>query len=92
MYTKRYSQDWVFDVAEAFTALARDKGIHPVSLAVAWAAAHPAVTCPIIGARNVDQLQPSLQAADVDMTAELYAEVAALSPTPPPATDRFEEG
>jgi hypothetical protein len=25
------------------------------------------------------------------MTPELYAELAALSPTPPPATDRSEE-
>jgi aryl-alcohol dehydrogenase-like predicted oxidoreductase len=50
------------------------------------------VTAPIIGARNVEQLQPSLAAAELDMTDALYAEVTALSRTPPPATDRFEEG
>ncbi len=90
-YIARYSEDWVYEVAERFTALASERGIHPVSLAVAWAAAHPAVTCPIIGARNLEQLEPSLQAIDVDMTAELRAEIAALSRTPPPATDRLEE-
>ncbi|MDA7948035.1 MAG: aldo/keto reductase, partial [Hyphomicrobiaceae bacterium] len=52
-YEKRYGEDWVFETAEKFTALAKEKGHHPVSLAVAWAGAHPAVTCPIIGARNL---------------------------------------
>ncbi|NQV46064.1 MAG: aldo/keto reductase, partial [Rhodospirillales bacterium] len=51
----------------------------------------PAVTCPIIGARNVKQLKASLDAPDVDMTPELHAEIARLSRTPPPATDRREE-
>ncbi|MCY0096083.1 aldo/keto reductase [Hoeflea ulvae] len=90
-YAKRYSEDWVLDVAEAFTAFAEGLGVHPVSLAVAWAAAHPAVTCPIIGARNVTQLQPSLASVDIEMTAELHADIAALSRTPAPATDRLEE-
>lgn len=90
-YKKRYGEDWVFEVAEAFTAFAAERGVHPVSLAVAWAAAHPGVTCPIIGARNVNQLEPSLSAVEVDMTPELRAEIAALSRTPAPATDRREE-
>jgi aryl-alcohol dehydrogenase-like predicted oxidoreductase len=91
MYAKRYGQDWVYDVAARFTEFAAAKGIHPVSLAVAWVAAHPAVTCPIIGARNMDQLKPSLEASDVAMTPELRAEISALSPEPAPATDRLEE-
>lgn len=90
-YTRRYSEEWVFEVAGKFTEFAKGHGIHPVSLAVAWAAANPAVTCPIIGARDLDQLQPSLDAVDVQMTDELHAAIAALSRTPPPATDRLEE-
>ncbi len=90
-YAKRYREDWVYDVAERFTAFAKARGVHPVSLAVAWAAAHPDVTCPIIGARSLEQLQPSLDSVDIDMTDELRAEISALSRTPPPATDRLEE-
>ena len=90
-YAKRYSEDWVFEVAEAFTGFAYEMGVHPVSLAVAWAAANPAVTCPIIGARNLTQLQPSLDSIRIEMTPELHARIAALSRTPPPATDRLEE-
>ncbi len=90
-YAGRYSEDWVYETAEAFSALAQAKNVHPVSLAIAWVAKHEAVTCPIIGARNLEQLQPSLNAADVVMSDTLYAEISALSRTPPPATDRLEE-
>lgn len=91
MYETRYAAASNFEVAEAFTALARERGHHPASLAIAWVAAHPAVTAPLIGARNLDQLETCLAAADIAIDDELYAAIAALSPTPPPATDRNEE-
>jgi aryl-alcohol dehydrogenase-like predicted oxidoreductase len=91
MYHVRYGDSGYYTLAERFTALAREHGRHPVSLAVAWVAHHPAVTAPLIGARNLEQLEPALAAADLPMTDALYAEVTALSPTPPPATDRNEE-
>jgi aryl-alcohol dehydrogenase-like predicted oxidoreductase len=52
--------------------------------------ANPAVTAPIIGARNLGQLTDSLAAAELDMTPDLRAAISALSITPPPATDRTE--
>lgn len=91
MYTKRYSLERYYQIAEAFTAYAQAQGQHPVTLAVAWVMAHPAVTAPIIGARNLEQLEPALAAADVAMTPAWRAEIAALSDTPPPANDRLEE-
>ncbi|MDF1513381.1 MAG: aldo/keto reductase [Anaerolineae bacterium] len=91
MYQTRYGDTWIYEVAEAFTQFAEDRGYSPVSLAVAWVGGHPAVTAPIIGARNIKQLEGSLGSLDIDMTPELYAEIAALSPEPPPATDRNEE-
>ena len=91
MYTKRYGENIYFEVAEKFTAYAEEKGVHPVTLAVAWVGSHEAVTAPIIGARNVEQLEPSLAAAGFTMTPEMRAEVSALSPEPPPAHDRSEE-
>ena len=78
-------------MADRFVAFAQERGFDPVSLAVAWVAGHTAVTSPIIGARNVEQLEGSLKSIEIDMTAELRAEIAALSPEPPPATDRNEE-
>lgn len=91
MYQTRYHEGWMTQVAEDFTAFAQTRGYHPVSLAVAWVGGHPAVTAPIIGARNLAQLEDSLGALKVAMTPELRAEISALSPEPPPATDRNEE-
>jgi aryl-alcohol dehydrogenase-like predicted oxidoreductase len=79
------------EVAAAFVAFCKKRGFHPMSAAVAWVGSHPAVTAPIIGARSLEQLQASLDSVKIDMTPELRAEIAALSPTPPPATDRLEE-
>ena len=87
-YQKRYDAEWVYDVAGAFTAFARQRGYSPAALAVAWVGSHPGITAPIIGARNLAQLEDLLQAVDIPMTAELRAEISALSPEPPPAHDR----
>lgn len=91
MYRSRYGERWMFEVAAEFTKFAEKRKAHPVSLAVAWVASHPAVTTAIIGGRNVDQLKDSLAAMEVDMTSELRRELAGISPAPPPATDRLEE-
>jgi len=90
-YTARYGEQWMHEVADKFVAFCRQRGMHPVSAAVAWVAAHPAVTAPIIGARNVQQLQASLDSLKIEMSPALWSEIAALSRTPPPATDRLEE-
>ncbi len=91
MYSKRYDVPWYYETAEKFTALADARGEHPVSLAVAWAAHHPGITCPIIGARSVEQLQASLDSVKIDMTDALWTEIAGLSEQPASATDRNEE-
>ena len=90
-YRARYREDWVHEVAANFADFCRQRDLHPVGAAVAWVGAHPAVTAPIIGARNLEQLRPSLDSPSIEMTTALRAEISALSRTPPPATDRFDE-
>lgn len=91
MYQTRYGARQHYEVADRFSTFAQDHGYDPVALAVAWIAHHPAITAPIIGGRNVEQITDSLGALDIDMTDALYNEISALAPTPPPATDRTEE-
>ena len=91
MYQRRYGMASYHETASSFAAHARERGHHPASLAVAWVMAHPAVTAPIIGARNLEQLEASLAALDIDMSSEWYSEISSLSPAPPPAHDRLEE-
>ncbi len=91
MYRTRYGDPINFEIAERSAAHAKDRGLHPATLAVAWVMSHPAVTAPIIGARDVDQLEASLAAIDVDMTPDWRDEISGLSVEPPSATDRSEE-
>lgn len=89
-YADRYGLESDRATAERFAAFADDAGIAPAALAVAWTMGHPGVTAPIVGARNLEQLEGSLAALDVDMTSELRRRISELSPTPAPATDRTE--
>jgi aryl-alcohol dehydrogenase-like predicted oxidoreductase len=90
-YAARYGQDWMLGTAQALSELAAEIGVDAVTLAVAWAAQHPAVMAPIISARNVKQLKPSLNAQNLSLDAVDYARIEALSMRPAPATDRLEE-
>lgn len=90
-YAARYGQDWMHKAATSLSEIADQAGVSPAALAVAWVAKHPAITAPIISARNIDQLSPSLEAARITIDAETYTQLNALVPTPPPATDRLEE-
>lgn len=90
-YAKRYSDPRTIETAERFTALAAELGVPAPVLAISWVKANPAVTCPLIGARSLDQLSALLPAADFPMTDELYARVSSVSYAPASATDRTEE-
>ena len=90
-YKARYGLGWMHEAAAALAEIGRELGVSPATLAVAWAARHPAVTGPILSARNVEQLRPSLDAIGYEMPDDLYARITALTPAPAPATDRLEE-
>lgn len=90
-YIRRYAEHAHYEIAERFCAYAAKLGVNPATLAVAWVAAHPAITAPIIGARNLEQLADSLAAADYEMSQEQWNEIAALTPPVPIPTDRDEE-
>lgn len=91
MYETRYGESWIGETALSFVEFCEAKNLNAISTAIAWVASHEAITCPIVGARNVDQLKPALNAIEMDMPADLRAEISALSRTPAVATDRTEE-
>jgi aryl-alcohol dehydrogenase-like predicted oxidoreductase len=90
-YAARYGQDWMQDTARGLAEVAAEIGADPATLAVAWVARHETAPMPIISGRTAEQLAPSLAALAFDMDNALYARLSALSPTPPPPTDRIEE-
>jgi aryl-alcohol dehydrogenase-like predicted oxidoreductase len=91
MYTVRYSDPSYLEIAGKFTALAAELGHAPATLAVAWAASHPGVTSVLIGGRSVEQIAPTLAANELVLDDATRARISALSPEPPPATDRNDE-
>jgi aryl-alcohol dehydrogenase-like predicted oxidoreductase len=91
MYQTRYADPAHLVAVDAFCALASEVGVHPAALAVAWVGSHPGVTSVLLGARDTRQLGELIGAEAVAMTPELRARIAAITPEPPPATDRNEE-
>ncbi len=77
-----------FDVIERLVALAADKGCTPAQLALAWNAAQPGVTAPIIGPRTLEQLIDNLGALSVSVSDEDRARLDEVAP-PMSATMRY---
>jgi aryl-alcohol dehydrogenase (NADP+) len=71
MYQERYWHEREFATVEELRKLAEEAGVSLVTLAVAWVAANPVVTAPIIGASSPEQLGPSLAAAEYRIDADL---------------------
>jgi aryl-alcohol dehydrogenase-like predicted oxidoreductase len=90
-YAIRYGQGWMQDATRALVDIAAELDTDPATLAVAWAARHPAGPVPLISGRSAAQIAPSLAAIGFEMDDALYDRLAALTPAPPSATDRTEE-
>jgi len=72
-----------FEIASAVKQIAASKGLTPAQVSLAWLLAQPGVTAPILGARNVQQLQDNLRAAEVELTADEIATLHGISRNPP---------
>ena len=90
-YSKRYSHARYYEIAALFTHYAQELNVSPTTLAIRWTMAHPAITAPIIGARNTAQLHDSLAAINLNIDAEVLEHITQLSDAPACATDRLEE-
>lgn len=78
-YTERYWREREFETVDAFVKLAKEAGLEPATLAVAWVLAHPAVTAPLVGASRPEQLKASVAALEVTLDAGLKAKLDELS-------------
>lgn len=83
-YTDKRVADWLARYGDGITQFyqfAADRGLHPAQLAVAWIRASPGVASPIAGVSSLNQLQASIDAMNVDLSDEEYAEVTAMFDT-----------
>lgn len=63
--------DRAFDAVDGYLALARDHGVDPVHMAIAWTTQRPFACIPIFGATRLSQLEHILAGRDTVLSDEL---------------------
>lgn len=63
---------------EAYAALARERGLDPAQLAIAFCLGRPFMTSVIVGATSVPQLQNTLAAVELELDEDLLAAIDAI--------------
>jgi aryl-alcohol dehydrogenase-like predicted oxidoreductase len=72
---------------EKWEAWCKQLGEKPADVALAWMLANPAITCPIIGPRTMEQLTGSLRAVELKLTEEQLAQLDKIFPGPKGETE-----
>jgi len=75
-----HRRDRAFAVVDLLREIAANHAATVSQVALAWSAAQPGITCPIIGPKNLAQLEENLGGADVVLTREDLARIDELSP------------
>jgi len=70
-----YFTDRSFRIMEKLRKTAKDMGLPPVRLAMAWVMSHPAVTCTLIGARTEQHIDNALSSFEMNLDPALWAEM-----------------
>jgi aryl-alcohol dehydrogenase-like predicted oxidoreductase len=78
-------------LVEALERLARDKGVRPAQLAIAWVRAKGKSIVPVIGARTRKQLEESLAAVTIALTSDELAAIERAVPASAVAGTRYQE-
>ena len=74
----RYETPGAEEAIDAYLAIAREAGMDPATLAIAFATTRCFVTSNIIGATTMEQLKVDIASADVVITPELEAKIDAV--------------
>lgn len=83
----RYTNPQAKAACSRYVTLAREHGLDPAQMALAYVTAQPFVTSNIIGATTLEQLAANLASADLKLSAEVLAGIEAIhteQPNPAP--------
>ncbi|HEY6609719.1 MAG TPA: aldo/keto reductase, partial [Pseudomonas sp.] len=84
---QRYNNPQARQAASAYVALAREHGVDPAQLALAYVNSRPFLTSNIIGATTLEQLDSNLASLDLALSDELLAGIERIhtaQPNPAP--------
>jgi len=68
----------MFGAVDAYVGIAQKHGLDPCAMAIAFCRTRPFVTIPIIGATTLAQLETNMTAADLHLSPEVLADIAAV--------------
>ncbi len=77
-YRKSHGQSDMIDCANAYVALARDAGLDPAVMALAWVRSHKDVTSVLSSCTRIEQLDTLLAGADLLLDEALKSRIEAL--------------
>jgi len=83
-FLKAMSDERRLDVVEQLVPLAEEAGLSMTHLAMAFAIAHPGVTCALLGPHTMEQLDDLLAGFDVTLSDEILDRIDEIVP---PGTD-----
>ena len=79
-----YFTDEDFTIVDRVGEVARERGVKPAQVALAWVLAQEGVAAPIIGATRIEQLDDAIGALDIRLSAEEIERLEApYRPKPP---------
>ena len=82
-WSPRYLRPAVLAAVARYTELARDNGLTPTQLALAWCYGRWCVASTIIGATTLAQLKENIDAYEVQLSPEIIAAVDAIHASVP---------
>jgi aryl-alcohol dehydrogenase (NADP+) len=65
-----YFAETDFDIVDQVVEIARNRGVTPAQIALAWLLQKPGITSPIIGATKMQHLEEAVAAVDIRLTEE----------------------
>jgi aryl-alcohol dehydrogenase-like predicted oxidoreductase len=68
-----YAQPTDFDVVDRVVEVARERGVKPAQVALAWVLSKPGITAPIVGATRLSHLEDSLAAEELELSDDEIA-------------------
>ena len=65
-----YYAETDYDIADRVVQVAREKGVLPIQVALAWVIQQPGVSAPIVGVSKLEQLDQLIDALSITLTAD----------------------
>ncbi len=84
---QRYNNAETYKAVDAYTDLAKEHGLEPAQMALAFINSRPFLTSNIIGASNLKQLKMNIDSAEIKLSDEVLAAIEAIhnsQPNPAP--------